>query len=180
MDSSGNLAINIPNELECVTNGSLANIIRQLSSLSRYAEDLFGGILTDASRLIERASSLQARIDRLSTKVVSLDSNVEEVSLQDIHLRKAFKSSTTFDQQAVARETIPAAILEVYKMCDRPPPLQKLNPYRDDGKDGLKFYTDPNYFFELWRQEMLADTEKVLADKVKKVPKGKPGLILII
>ena len=37
--------------------------------------------------------------------------------------------------------------------------------FRDDGKDGLKFYTDPGYFFELWRQE----TEKAINDKVKKV-----------
>ena len=29
-----------------------------------------------------------------------------------------------------------------------------------DGKDGLKFYTDANYFFELWRSEMLQSTEK--------------------
>jgi WAS family protein len=66
MDSSGNLAINIPNELECVTNGTLANIIRQLSSLSRYAEDLFGGILHDATLLIARATSLQVwKIDIL-------------------------------------------------------------------------------------------------------------------
>ena len=36
---------------------------------------------------------------------------------------------------------------------------------RDDGKDGLKFYTDPGYFFELWRQE----TEKAINDKSKKV-----------
>ena len=49
-----------------------------------------------------------------------------------------------------------------YAQCDRPPPLEKLNSYRDDGKDGLKFYTDPNYFFELWRQEMLKDTEKAV------------------
>lgn len=40
---------------------------------------------------------------------------------------------------------------------------------RDDGKDGLKFYTDPNYFFDLWSQEMLKDTEKKLHDKGKKV-----------
>lgn len=43
-----------------------------------------------------------------------------------------------------------------------------MNCYRDDGKDGLKFYTDPNYFFELWRQEMLKDTERVMHDRGKK------------
>lgn len=41
--------------------------------------------------------------------------------------------------------------------------------YREDGKDGLKSYTDPNYFFDLWRQEMLKDTERMMHDKGKKV-----------
>lgn len=41
--------------------------------------------------------------------------------------------------------------------------------HREDGKDGLKFYTDPNYFFDLWSQEMLKDTEKKLHDRGKKV-----------
>ncbi len=35
-----------------------------------------------------------------------------------------------------------------------------------DGKDGIKFYTDANYFFELWRAEMLQSTEK--AEKVRR------------
>lgn len=41
--------------------------------------------------------------------------------------------------------------------------------YREDGKDGLKFYTDPDYFFDLWRQEMLKDTERMMHDRGKKV-----------
>lgn len=63
---------------------------------------------------------------------------------------------------------MPSAMLETYKSCDKPPPLDKLNVYREDGKDGLKFYTDPTYFFELWKQEMLKDTERVMHDRGKK------------
>ncbi|ENN71312.1 wiskott-Aldrich syndrome protein family member 3 [Dendroctonus ponderosae] len=155
----------LPSELEGVTNGTLANTVRQLSSLSRHAEDLFGELARDAQQLNDRSNSLQARIDRLAVKVTQLDSTVEEVSLQDIHMRKAFKSSTIFDQQIFSRATMPTAMQETYNSCDRPPPLDKLNCYRDDGKDGLKFYTDPNYFFELWRAEMLNDTEKAIHDK---------------
>ncbi|XP_058124727.1 actin-binding protein WASF3 [Anopheles ziemanni] len=161
----------LPAELETVTNTTLTNIVRQLSSLSKHAEDLFGELARDAGGLAERANSLQARIDRLAIKVTQLDSTVEEVSLQDIQLKKAFKSATMFDQQIFSRATMPSAMLEVYKACDKPPPLDKLNCYRDDGKDGLKFYTDPNYFFELWRQEMLKDTERVMHDRGKKVHK---------
>lgn len=83
-------------------------------------------------------------------------------------MRKAFKSAVVFDQQIFSRATMPTAMLETYKLCDKPPPLDKLNCYREDGKDGLKFYTDPNYFFDLWRQEMLKDTERMMHDKGKK------------
>lgn len=42
---------------------------------------------------------------------------------------------------------------------------------REDGKDSLKFYTDPGYFFELWRQGMQTEMEQK-AHK-KKRPKDK-------
>ncbi|XP_017466279.1 PREDICTED: wiskott-Aldrich syndrome protein family member 3 [Rhagoletis zephyria] len=156
-------------ELETVTNTSLTNIIRQLSSLSKHAEDIFGELARDVGNISSRANSLQARIDHLSIKVTQLDSTIEDVPLTDITRKKGFRSTKTFDQKIFSHSTMPAPMLETYTMCDKPPPLNKLNNYRDDGKDGLKFYTDPNYFFELWRQEMLKDTERVMHDKGKKL-----------
>lgn len=161
----GTLQLPVPDELEGVTNGSLANIIRQLSTLSRHAEEMFGNLFHEAEGLAVRGSSLQARIDKLAVKVTQLDSNVEEVTLQEIQLRKAFRSTQNFDQQVVSRESMPKSMLEQYLACDKPPPLDKLNPYREDGKDGLKFYTDANYFFDLWRSEMLQSTEKASAKR---------------
>ncbi|XP_045110647.1 wiskott-Aldrich syndrome protein family member 2-like isoform X6 [Portunus trituberculatus] len=157
-----------PQDLEAFTNLTLANLITQLSSLSRHAEDLFGEMIAESTAILNRTVSLQGRVDKLSVKVKNLDSNVEEVSLQDIHMRKAFKSSTLFDQQVVSRDTIPAPMLETYQTCEQPPPLHQLNPYRDDGKDGLKFYTDPSYFFNLWREEMTQETERLKHDKKQK------------
>lgn len=75
----------LPSELEAATNGTLANTVRQLSSLSRHAEDLFGELAREAHGLFDRANSLQARIDRLAVKVTQLDSNVEEGSLKISH-----------------------------------------------------------------------------------------------
>lgn len=162
-----------PQDLEAFTNLTLANLITQLSSLSRHAEDLFGEMIAESTSILNRTVSLQGRVDKLSVKVKNLDSNVEEVSLQDIHMRKAFKSSTLFDQQVVSRDTIPAPMLETYQTCEQPPPLHQLNPYRDDGKDGLKFYTDPSYFFNLWREEMTQETERLKHDKKQKPSKPK-------
>nr|XP_043905177.1 wiskott-Aldrich syndrome protein family member 1 isoform X1 [Solea senegalensis] len=150
---------NIKNELECVTNISLANVIRQLSSLSKYAEDLFGELFNEAHTFSFRVNSLQERVDRLSISVTQLDPKEEELSLQDITMRKAFRSSTIQDQQLFDRTSLPIPLQETFHTCEQPPPLNILTPYRDDGKEGLKFYTNPSYFFDLWREKMLQDTE---------------------
>lgn len=54
------------------------------------------------------------------------------VSLQDINMRKAFKSSTVQNQQVVSRNSIPNPVMEMYQRCDKPPPLNILTPYRWD------------------------------------------------
>ncbi|KGL97741.1 Wiskott-Aldrich syndrome protein family member 3 [Charadrius vociferus] len=161
----GALPEGITSELECVTNSTLAAIIRQLSSLSKHAEDIFGELFNEANSFYIRANSLQDRIDRLAVKVTQLDSTVEEVSLQDINMKKAFKSSTIQDQQVVSKNSIPNPVADIYNQSDKPPPLNILSPYRDDKKDGLKFYTDPSYFFDLWKEKMLQDTEDKRKEK---------------
>ncbi|XP_048369852.1 wiskott-Aldrich syndrome protein family member 3-like isoform X2 [Sphaerodactylus townsendi] len=160
----GALPDGVTSELECVTNSTLAAIIKQLGSLSRHAEDIFGELFNEANSFYLRMNSLQERVDLLVIKVTQLDSTVEEVSLQDINMRKAFKSSTIQNQQ-VSRNSIPNPVMEMYQRCDKPPPLNILTPYRDDKKDGLKFYTDPSYFFNLWKEKMLQATEDKRKEK---------------
>uniref|UniRef100_A0A671TDZ5 Wiskott-Aldrich syndrome protein family member 3-like n=1 Tax=Sparus aurata TaxID=8175 RepID=A0A671TDZ5_SPAAU len=161
----GTLPDGVASELECVTNSTLAAVIKQLGGLSRHAEDIFGELFTEANSFYLRMNSLQERVDLLAVKVTQLDSTVEEVSLQDINMRKAFRSSTIQDQQVVSRSSILNPVLEMYQRCDKPPPLNILTPYRDDKKDGLKFYTDPSYFFSLWKEKMLQATENKRKEK---------------
>ncbi|XP_053719302.1 wiskott-Aldrich syndrome protein family member 2 [Synchiropus splendidus] len=157
----------IRSELECVTNISLANIIRQLGSLSKYAEDVFGELFVQAGAFAIRVSSLGERVDRLQLKVTQLDPKEEEVSLQAINTRKAFRSSLTQDQQLFTRPSLPMPVQDTYTVCDPPPPLNHLSQYREDGREALKFYTDPSYFFDLWKEKMLQDTKDIMKEKRK-------------
>lgn len=84
-------------------------------------------------------------------------------------MRKAFKCTIVTDQQVLASSTLPSAMKERYQTCDKPPSLQEMNPYRDDNKDALKFYTDPTYFFELWCEEMKKETEKKKKRRVGRI-----------
>ncbi|XP_056264714.1 actin-binding protein WASF3 isoform X2 [Pseudoliparis swirei] len=149
----------IGNELECVTNDTLSAIIRQLSSLSKHAENVFGDLFNEANTFYGRANSLQDRIERLAVKVTELDPSVEEVSLQDVNLRKAFRSSALQDQQVLSKGSAPNAVAEMHDGSDRPPPLGDLTAFREDSTDAMKFYSDPSYFFDLWKEKMLQDTE---------------------
>ncbi|KAA0710353.1 Wiskott-Aldrich syndrome protein family member 2 [Triplophysa tibetana] len=157
----------VKSELECVTNITLANIIRQLGSLSKYAEDVFGELFVQASAFAERVNTLGDRVDKLQVKVTQLDPKEEEVSLQAITSRKAFHSSASQDQQLFTRRSLPQPIQETYQTCNQPPPLNNLSVYRDDGKEALKFYTDPSYFFDLWKEKMLQDTKDIMKEKRK-------------
>uniref|UniRef100_A0A8C1RP36 Wiskott-Aldrich syndrome protein family member n=1 Tax=Cyprinus carpio TaxID=7962 RepID=A0A8C1RP36_CYPCA len=157
----------IKSELECVTNITLANIIRQLGSLSRYAEDVFGELFVQASSFAERVNTLGERVDKLQVKVTQLDPKEEEVSLQAITSRKAFHSNFIQDQQLFIRASLPQPIHETYLTCNQPPPLNNLSCYREDGKEALKFYTDPSYFFDLWKEKMLQDTKDIMKEKRK-------------
>ncbi|KAF7691187.1 wiskott-Aldrich syndrome protein family member 2 [Silurus meridionalis] len=157
----------VKSELECVTNITLANIIRQLGSLSKFAEDLFGELFVQASLFADRVNTLGERVDKLQVKVTQLDPKEEEVSLQAITTRKAFRSSLIQDQQLFTRPSLPQPVQETYQTCNEPPPLNILSTYRDDGKEALKFYTDPSYFFDLWKEQMLQDTKDIMKERRK-------------
>ena len=72
------VAQGIQNELEYVTNASLSNIIRQLSSLAHHAEDIFSELSGEAVKFFERTNTLHRRIETLRIKVTQLDSTGEE------------------------------------------------------------------------------------------------------
>jgi hypothetical protein len=94
------------------------------------------------------------------------------VTIQDVHNRKPFVSVTRIDQQVVNRATMPRSLRLLYEQANPAPALHLLDPYRfvlmiflmnnhfflfssDDGRDSLKFYTDPSFFFNLWMQSMI-------------------------
>ena len=72
------------NELECVTNHTLANVIRQLSSLSKMAEDMFFELSEETKKVFGRAIQLQGRIEKVQDKVTKLNATVEEGESQTV------------------------------------------------------------------------------------------------
>lgn len=158
-------------ELQCTANGTIANLVRQLSSLSKHAENIFGEIYHDAMIINHKSNTLQQRIDRLHKKVEDLDSNSDQATLNEANMRKAFKSSMLVDQHILDRSTLPTALTEIYAKCDPPPDLDALNPYRDSEIPALSLYTNPSFFFDLWKKETL----KEVAERPRRVKSPNDG-----
>uniref|UniRef100_A0A0N5A4W7 Wiskott-Aldrich syndrome protein family member n=1 Tax=Parastrongyloides trichosuri TaxID=131310 RepID=A0A0N5A4W7_PARTI len=167
--SSHRLAPSIKkDELECVANGTLANLIRQLSSLSKQAEQIFSDIYHETVKIDHKASTLTQRVDKLKGKIDNYEGNDEQDALQDTQYRKPFKSSNLIDQQTFDRQTLPIALQDLYNKCEPPPNLDALNEFRDDPKPALKYYTDPGYFFDLWKKQILKECEEMPKRKTMK------------
>ena len=56
--------------------------------------------------------------------------------------------------------------------------LTFLHVFREDGKDSMKFYTDPTYFVELWVQEMDKQIQENKTELNKKREKRKVSLVV--
>lgn len=119
-----------PNELECLSNLTLANVIRQLSSLGLHAGRIFNELTQEAVKVNHRSQVLNQRIESLKQKCSQLDIQTEEVSLADYQTKKQFKSSIKIDQQVVSRKTMPEAMRIMYENAEPPPALDKLNVFR--------------------------------------------------
>ncbi|EDV27161.1 uncharacterized protein TRIADDRAFT_22181 [Trichoplax adhaerens] len=150
----------IRDELEGVSFNSLVGVLQQLSSLAHHTEELFSELSKEAETIFERTSTLKARVDKLTVVVESLDPNEEQVALASANMRKPFKSTYTSEQQVLSRSNLPTALLKIYDDSKRPPNLRLMNAYRDDNKDAMKFYTDPQYFFDLWAKSVVEETQK--------------------
>jgi len=68
----------INNELEFVSNSALANIMRQLGTLSAHADDMFAELHHDAASLLYRVGQLTERVERVQARIVKLNPIVEE------------------------------------------------------------------------------------------------------
>ena len=68
----------VKNELEGVVVNSLAGVIKQLSSISKHAENLFGDLISEANTIYQRSAGLNKRVEVLYHKTTQLDSVAKE------------------------------------------------------------------------------------------------------
>ncbi|XP_067946170.1 actin-binding protein WASF2-like [Watersipora subatra] len=167
----GSIPSSIVHELEYVANVTQANLIRQLSSLSQHAEDMFRELFEEATVIYKRTCNLTNKVDTLRESVQQFDPNQVVVKLTDITKRKPYKTDYHTDQQICTKSTMPRSLQHMYSTCAPPPKLEKFDKFRTDGKSSIKMYTNPDHFIHLWVESIQKETTKKHdGKKVKKRP----------
>ena len=68
----------VTDELECVSNNTMVHIVRQLSSLSKLAEDLFSELHLETCQLFERTCKVTHHVELLKSQIIGLNPTAEE------------------------------------------------------------------------------------------------------
>ena len=76
-----------------------------------------------------------------------------------------FKSTKQEDQKVLSRHTLPTSVVDTYESCGNSSTPNKYTMYHDDEKEGLKFYTDPDYIYHLW----IEDQNQQLEERMKRI-----------
>ena len=63
------------------------------------------------------------------------------------------------------------ALMDMYENCDAIPNMDALQLHRNDGKECKKMYSDPQWFFRIWRDQILAQNERQKVKKKRKIKK---------
>ncbi|VDQ02673.1 unnamed protein product [Trichobilharzia regenti] len=147
----------VDNELEFVVNSTVCNVMRQIASISRLANNMFEELTNDLSRLVERTARLQNRLGKLHEDM--------QMALE----LPVFTMSCIFFNLFIVlnRNTIPPSMQSHYDQAEPAPALQQMDALRDDKKISMKLYSDPSFFFDLWSQEMLQDPKHKRTAKKK-------------
>ena len=119
------------NTLESISNSTLINIIKQLSSLSEHCVNLFDDLGREASRINERSVNLQKRIENLKTHLNKINADEEENTTNDqLMLVEKFNRTIKIDQKLFMKSEMPNFLRELYEKADPPPQLDQFDKFR--------------------------------------------------
>ena len=159
------LAKGDPQGVDTLADGNinvLNNIIHQLSDLSDHATDIINNITVQCENINQRTDAIVNRVKNVASTINDVPTDVKvDASVIDDPIRGFYK----LENQLFTSSTRPTTMTELYEKADVLPNFDLLQPYRDDDKINRTFYSNPNYFLELWKKQF---EEAALAERQKR------------
>ncbi|XP_063676097.1 actin-binding protein WASF1-like [Bolinopsis microptera] len=129
--------------------------IRLLSYLAADADEMFGGLIEEASRTAIKARNMERRVQTLADTISQRQHYVYKTDLNNHNMEVGkFRPNTVVDQNVVIKDNRTPCVKERHSAADLTPALIVFKNVREDGKDCTTLYTDPHYFGRVWFNQM--------------------------
>ncbi|XP_017205168.1 actin-binding protein WASF1 [Oryctolagus cuniculus] len=153
----------IRDEFVYVIQMSLSGIYRQVSDLSKYAENILGELSKKMDMVAFKLKSLQENVIQL-TDVITHKAPKEDLSLLVRKSRNTFQGTMAQIQQIPSSESPPVKMCEVHHASVQTAHLTMPAPYSQDIMEDLKISSDASFssrpsFSELCKEKMVPESK---------------------
>jgi hypothetical protein len=157
--------------LDLASQRSMVGLLEQMVVLSAHAQDVFRGVMEEATRTFERIAVMSERVQKLADGIPQVEEYFKTTPAQQLFEtgRSFWHAKQVEDAQVFRAETKPECIDAPYKEAVEPPNLAVMDPFMDNGESALKRYTNPEFFLLEWIQAMEKQREE--AKKARKEKK---------
>ncbi|XP_002122180.2 uncharacterized protein LOC100181930 isoform X1 [Ciona intestinalis] len=110
-------------ELEDVSNNALVNALRQLSSLTSHAEDVFGGIQTEFSAIYRRCIRVNMRLNQLDEVVSNLNPKEVQIPVSNLEYEQKvpvylhYHSADSVDEDLFMTDTRTPCLIHLHQLA---------------------------------------------------------------
>eukprot|EP01114_Cavostelium_apophysatum_P000851 TRINITY_DN1074_c0_g1_i3.p1 TRINITY_DN1074_c0_g1~~TRINITY_DN1074_c0_g1_i3.p1 ORF type:complete len:496 (+),score=151.95 TRINITY_DN1074_c0_g1_i3:64-1551(+) len=156
--------------LETCTQNTYVGILSQLSVLANYAGEIFGGLLRESNQTFDRIVVLSNKVEEITAFVPAVDKFFTDHQPESIlqNKRAEFTLPIVQDAAIFTPDSLPQSLANTYKTCYKPPALDKMDPYMEDGRKCIELYTNPNFFLYEWIEEQKKQRVAAREQRIKR------------
>ncbi|ORX48911.1 hypothetical protein BCR36DRAFT_397972 [Piromyces finnis] len=151
----------------------LTQLLGQLSQISQYANELFSGLIKQANETSERINNIKARINNINSNIVQVETKMSMMKVSNIPNPECMKSFFKYnifilieykphesvEENIFTKQSQSFAINEAYQKCKDIPNFAEIDLLRTDGYKCAKLYSDPEIFFEEYKDVVKKDID---------------------
>jgi len=131
---------------------ALVGMLTQLSFLANYANDIFTDLVVVTTKNFERIIVIKSKLQAIQEAAPALEdyhkNNKSDVIFSNP--RQEFSLPVIGDAQLFTQNDCSNAIRNLYAKANKPPRLDLMDKFMDDGKKCLSLYTNPSFFLDEW------------------------------
>lgn len=130
----------------------MVGILFQLSELAASAATIFTELMKEAEVAHARMRKLGERIRTVSDQQTQNETFIKTLTLDKLleFPRSIFVSDKNTDSRIFRRDNLSTAVQREYDAAMRPPKLEVLDQFMENGQKALKLYTNPDFFIDEW------------------------------